>query len=94
MLKLACTSALHGCVSDIIQSQERWSERVRKSPAMHFIRARISLRNKIEPSREPSASEVQAYMLHEFTGQVTYKEIAAAFRSGKEVRQTFCLLHD
>jgi hypothetical protein len=51
---------------------------------MRTIRARIELRNKIE--REPSASEVQAYMRHQFTDQVTYKDIAAAFRSGQEVR--------
>jgi len=83
---------LHGCISDIVQSQERWIDRVRGSPAMRAIRARIELRNKIE--REPSASKVQAYMRHQFEDQVTYKEIATAFRSGKEVRQTFGLLHD
>jgi hypothetical protein len=59
---------------------------------MRAIRARIELRDKIE--REPSASEVQAYMHHQFTDQVSYKEVTAAFRSGKEVRQTFGFLQD
>jgi hypothetical protein len=80
------------CVSDIIQSQDSWLMRVIKSPAMRALRARIDLRNKIE--REPSASEVQAHMCHKFTDQITYKEVSAAFRSGKEVRQTFGFLHD
>ena len=57
---------------------------------MRAIRARIQFRNKIK--REPSALEVQAYMRDQFTDQVTYKEVSAAFRSGKEVRQTFGLL--
>ena len=35
--------------------------------------------------REPSDKEVQAY-LQVFNDQVTYKEIAGAFWSGKEVR--------
>jgi hypothetical protein len=76
-----------GCVSDAIQFHERWVRRVglRNGDTPRAIRARIELRNKI--GREPSASEVQAYMRHQFTDRVTYKEVSAAFRSGKEVRQ-------
>lgn len=59
---------------------------------MREIRARIVLRNKTE--REPSTSEVQAYMRNQFKDQITYKEVSTAFRSGKEVRPTFGLLHD
>jgi hypothetical protein len=59
---------------------------------MHATRARIKLRDEIE--REPSTSQVQAYMRHQFTDQVAYKDVYAAFRSGKEVRQTFGFLHD
>jgi hypothetical protein len=55
-----------------------------QSPAMGILRARIELRDNI--GREPSASEVQAYMRHEFTDQVSNKAISAAFKSGKEVR--------
>ena len=51
---------------------------------MREIRARIDLRNKTE--REPSASEVKAYMRHQFRNQVSYKEVSTALRSGKEVR--------
>jgi hypothetical protein len=71
-----------------------WFKRVsfRNSPAMRAVRARIDLRNKIE--REPTFSEVQAYMRHEFTDKVTFKEVSAAFRSGKEVRQNFGFLYD
>jgi hypothetical protein len=69
-----------------------WFKLVGKSPAMRIIRARIVLRNRIK--REPSASEVQDYMRHQFTDKVTYKDISAAFRSEKEVRQTFGFLHD
>jgi hypothetical protein len=79
-------------VSDIIQSQEKWFKRVLVSSAMRATRARIALRNEIE--REPSASEVKAYMYDQFKDQITYKEVSAAFRTGKEVRQTFGLLHD
>jgi hypothetical protein len=59
---------------------------------MRAIRARIDLRNKI--GREPSACEVQTYMRHEFADKVTYREVSAAFRSGKEVRQTLGFLRD
>ncbi len=59
---------------------------------MRAIRARIQFRNKVK--REPSAFEVQAYMQDNFTDQVTYKEVSAAFQSGQEVRQTFGFLHD
>jgi hypothetical protein len=50
---------------------------------MRALRARIQLRNKHK--REPSAIEVQAH-LERFNEYVTYKEVAAAFRSGEEVR--------
>jgi hypothetical protein len=50
---------------------------------MRALRARIQLRNKRR--REPSAMEVQAHF-QRFNDQVTYKEVAAAFRSGEEVR--------
>lgn len=78
----------HGYVPNIIKSVERWVKLVRdgKSDTIRAIRARIDLRSKIE--REPSASEVQDYMRHQFNDSVTYKEISAAFRSGKEVRET------
>ena len=82
-----------GCASDAIQFQEKWIKLVlRDWDHVRAIRARIELRNKIE--REPSSSEVQAYLQHQFTNQVTYKEVSAAFRYGKEVRQKFNFLHD
>lgn len=59
---------------------------------MREIRARIELRNKTE--REPSVSEVKAHMRHQFRNQVSYAEVSAALRSGKEVRQTFGFLYD
>ncbi|KAI0281225.1 hypothetical protein BGY98DRAFT_959328, partial [Russula aff. rugulosa BPL654] len=62
---------------------QKWFRRVGfRNWYARAIRARIELRNKIK--REPSASEVQAYMLHQFTDQITYKDISAAFRSGEE----------
>ncbi len=80
-----------GCVSDIIQFKERWIKRVSfgTSPAMRALRAQIDLRNTY--MCEPSDSDIQAHLQHQFT--VTYKEVSAAFRSGKEVRQTFVFLH-
>ncbi len=53
---------------------------------MRALRTRIELRNKNK--REPSASEVRAHLQCQFTdqNQISYKEIAAAFRSGEEVR--------
>jgi hypothetical protein len=77
-----------------IQFQERWFRRVSLGTwdDARAIRARIQLRNNIE--REPSASEVQAYMRHQFTDRVTYKEVSAAYRSGKEVRQKISFLLD
>ena len=83
--------AHHGCVSDIIQVRERWIRRVTFSPDMREARARINLRNKTR--REPSASEVQAYMVTD-QAQVTFKVVSAAFRSGKEVRHSIGYLHD
>ncbi|KAN0117987.1 hypothetical protein V8E52_005574 [Russula decolorans] len=64
------------------RSQEKWFKRVLVSSAMRATRARIALRNEIE--REPSASEVKAYMYDQFKDQITYKEVSAAFRTGKE----------
>lgn len=64
------------------RSQEKWIKLVGNSPAMRILRARIDLRNRIK--REPSASEVQDHMRHQFTDQVTYRDISAAFRSEKE----------
>ncbi len=80
-----------GCVSDIIQYKERWIKRVSfgTSPAMHALRAQIDFRNTY--TYEPSDSDIQAHLRHRFTDQVTYREVSAAFRSGKEVRQTFVL---
>ncbi len=51
---------------------------------MRALRTRIELRNKNK--REPSASEVRAHLQCQFTDQLSYSEIAAAFRSGEEVR--------
>ena len=58
---------------------------------MREARARINLRNRTR--REPSASEVQAYM-GKSEARVTYKVVSAAFRSGKEVRYSIAYFHD
>jgi hypothetical protein len=66
--------------------QDRWVKRISnntRKPAIRALCARIQVRNKLR--REPSAMEVQAH-LQCFDDQVTYKEVAAAFRSGEEVR--------
>ena len=59
---------------------------------MHAIRARIDFRNTNKC--EPSASQLQDYMRDQFRDQVSYREISEAFRSGKEVRQTFGFLYE
>ena len=88
-----CPHTHYGCVSDIVQFHERWIKRVTKgtTPDMCEARARIDFRNK--NGREPSASEVQAYMVTD-QAQVTYKVVSTAFRSGKEVRHSIGYLHD
>ena len=85
--------AHHGCVSDIIQFHEGWIRRVTNgsTPDMCEARARIDFRNKT--GREPSASEVQAYMVTN-QAQVTFKVVSAAFRSGMEVRHSIGYLYD
>lgn len=63
--------------------QERWTKRVYNAQrtTTRALCARIQLRD--ERRREPSAIEVQAH-LQCFDVQVTYKEVAAAFKSGEE----------
>jgi hypothetical protein len=58
---------------------------------MRAVRAQIDLRNTF--MSEPSDSDIRAHLQHQFTDQVTYKDVSAAFRSGKEVSQTFVFRH-
>jgi hypothetical protein len=57
---------------------------------MRALRAQIDFRSTY--MCEPSDSDIQAHLQHRFANRVTYREISAAFRSGKEVRQTFVFL--